>query len=63
MTLEIVEAVEAAKRCESAARKNQKADAPSHCGVRLEPQYKSVAHPAVSGAMASQKARPDGPQK
>ncbi|RLQ87603.1 hypothetical protein [Notoacmeibacter ruber] len=52
MSLEIVEAVQAAKRCEDAARKNKQRETYSHCGVRLEPQYKNIAHPAVSGAVA-----------
>ena len=55
MSLEIVEAVEAAKRCEDAARKSEKRESLSHCGVRLEPQYKNIAHPAVSGAVALSK--------
>ncbi|MCP1198017.1 hypothetical protein [Notoacmeibacter sp. MSK16QG-6] len=52
MALEIVEAVQAAKRCEDAARRNEGRVATSDWGIQLTPKYKSIAHPAVSGAVA-----------
>ncbi len=52
MALEIVEAVQAAKRCEDAARQKQRRFAADDQDGRLTPKYKSIAHPAVSGAVA-----------